>query len=562
MINNKIIKEVIDMNSLNIDAQNNRLDMKVNIDESIFQRILEKISSSDLYKNDFFVSSFYHNIYHIQRVMLFSEIIAQNEEVSEKDLKLLLLAAALHDSGKNKDRKDFEHGKNSAKIAKEYLLNNISNISEEDIKIIQIAIEYHTIQEKERGKVNIIELEKLCQKYNISMTNFERVKIISSILKDADALDRTRFNKENSLDTETLRTCTAKNQSMIYFAKKVNQKFALAILNSNYKYDKLIDNDATKTLNVVRKKFFEENNEVTKKEKFFNVKIVEQIFKDSLLEKANYENKETIRYRNCGCLYIGGTGEMFLCKDKSGMDYIFKPSYRKNTDIYQPYRAEAQVIASKLQECISPQTAVRCEHCEINGKKGTIQPKIELDEIKTKSITEYFFNDAKLDENIIRQFMKEYVVDFCLCNYDATFRNFIVDINGNLRGVDKEQSFKYIINKEEEEKSIDFLLENNPNQKYGARPPIYGKIFNDIISGKISISVLEELKETITKLNSISDEEYMEIFKTYVDSLDVEPKKEDLILKNILLRKRKISDIFKVLKIRLHKKDQNKEKQL
>lgn len=86
--------------------------------------------------------------------MLFLQIIAQNECISEKDWKLLLLATALHNSGKIRDRKDFEHGKNSAKIAKRYLLNNISSISEEEIKIIQIAIEYHTVQEK--GKLNIV----------------------------------------------------------------------------------------------------------------------------------------------------------------------------------------------------------------------------------------------------------------------------------------------------------------------------------------------------------------------------------------------------------------------
>ncbi len=155
------------MNFVNIDLQknNNKLDMKVDMNSSVFQRILDKISNSDLYKNEFFTSSFQHNIYHIQRVMFFSQIIAQNEGISEKDLKLLLLAAALHDSGKTRDRRDGEHGKNSAEIAGEYLQNNINSISKEDIKIIQIAIEYHTIREDEKGKINVTELKELCQKY-------------------------------------------------------------------------------------------------------------------------------------------------------------------------------------------------------------------------------------------------------------------------------------------------------------------------------------------------------------------------------------------------------------
>ena len=547
------------MNFVNTDLQknNNKLDIKVDMDGSVFQRILDMISNSDLYKKDFFTSSFQHNIYHIQRVMLFSQIIAQNEGISEKNFTLLLLAAALHDSGRTRDRKDFEHGKNSAEIAKEYIQNNINSISEEDVKIIQIAIEYHTTQEKEKGRINITELKELCQKYNVSMANLERIEIISSILKDADALDRTRFDTQNTLNTDSLRTSTARNKFLIDFAKKVNQEFARTILNSNYNYENLVENDAVKTLGIARKKFFEENNGVAKKERLFPVSVVKRIFEDVLLERTKYRRQGEIQYINCGRLYIGGTGDMFLCKDKLGKNYIFKPAYRKNTDIYQPYRAEVQVLASELQEKISPQTAVKCEHCEIEGKKGTIQRKIKLDETKTKGISEYFFNDSKLEEKLIRQFMREYVVDFCLCNYDATFRNFIVDMNGNLRGVDKEQSFKYIRNESEEDQNIDFFMRKNPNEKYGAKPPIYGKIFNDIISRNINISVLEELRDAITKLNAIPNEEYMKKMEPYINSLTIDSKQKCLIYSNILSRKRNINKIFDVLKIKLYEKVKN-----
>ena len=555
------------MNFVNTDLQknNNKLDMKVDMNSSVFQRILDKISNSDLYKNEFFTSSFQHNIYHIQRVMFFSQIIAQNEGISEKDLKLLLLAAALHDSGKTRDRRDGEHGKNSAEIAGEYLQNNINSISKEDIKIIQIAIEYHTIREDEKGRINVTELKELCQKYNVSMANLERIEIISSILKDADALDRTRFDTQNTLNIDSLRTNTARNKFLIDFAKKVNQEFARTILNSNYNYENLVENDAVKTLGIARKKFFEENNGVAKKERLFPVSVVKRIFTDVLFGRTNYRRQGEIQYINCGKLYIGGTGDMFLCKDKLGMNYIFKPAYRKNTDIYQPYRAEVQVLASELQERISPKTAVKCEHCEIEGKKGTIQPKIELDEIKTKNISDYFIKDGKVDEKIIRQFMREYVVDFCLCNYDSTFRNFIVDVNGNLRGVDKEQSFKYIRNDNEEEQDIDFFMEKNPNEKYGAKPPIYGKIFNDIINENINISVLEELKDAIGELNAISNEEYMKKIEPYINSLNIDLKQESLIYSNILSRKRNINNVFEVLKIKLYEKvktDKNNELEL
>lgn len=37
----------------------------------------------------------------------------------------------------------------------------------------------------------------------------------------------------------------------------------------------------------------------------------------------------------------------------------------------------------------------------------------------------------------------------------------------------KEQSLKYIINNSEEERNMDFFGEQNPNEKYGAKPPIF-----------------------------------------------------------------------------------------
>lgn len=55
------------MSFLNNDLQkeNNQLNMKVNMNDSAFQKIFDKISNEDLYKKEFFLSSFQHNIYHI-----------------------------------------------------------------------------------------------------------------------------------------------------------------------------------------------------------------------------------------------------------------------------------------------------------------------------------------------------------------------------------------------------------------------------------------------------------------------------------------------------------------
>lgn len=53
------------MSSLNADLSkvNYQIDMKVNMEQSIFQRIFDIISNSDLYKSQFFISSFQHISY-------------------------------------------------------------------------------------------------------------------------------------------------------------------------------------------------------------------------------------------------------------------------------------------------------------------------------------------------------------------------------------------------------------------------------------------------------------------------------------------------------------------
>ena len=97
-------------------------------------------------------------------------------------------------------------------------------------------------------------------------------------------------------------------------------------------------------------------------------------------------------------------------------------------------------------------------------------------------------------------------------------------------------------------------MKKNPNEKYGAKPPIYGKIFNDIINRNINISVLEELRDAITELNAIPNEEYMKKIEPYINSLNIDSKQKCLIYSNILSRKRNINKIFDVLKIKLYEK--------
>lgn len=247
----------------------------------------------------------------------------------------------------------------------------------------------------------------------------------------------------------------------------------------------------------------------------------------------------------CGQIYLGGTGEMHLCKDSLGQEYLFKPALSKSAREYEPFRADVQIAASKLQQIISPDTSVRCELVEINELKGTIQPKVKIDEEKTDSLRNYYFGKGTLDENIARQFMREYVVDYCLINYDSHYRNFIVDDKGNLRGVDKEQSLKHI---NDEEINGDIRFDKyNPNARFGEVPPIYGKIFADIEDGKLSPQILEEVKIGIERIRKIPRSEYIDIFTPYAESLGYKDIKLAIFYDQIMDRLDSLSEVEKMI---------------
>lgn len=267
-----------------------------------FLNTFDAISESNFYKGLTLELGYQHKIGHIQKVMLFSKIIAQNEGLDKQQTKILLASVAFHDSGRTKDRDNGEHGKTSAEIAGEYFKNNYNNpygITQNEIAIVQTAIAYHVIIEKTPGQIDEKELEKLCFEYGVyNLKDFKNIKKISAILKDADALDRLRFSSKLSstlnLDSKLLRTNTAKKQFIIEFARKINQAYAGYILRENYPNESVIENDNAKTLQALRHNYRIKNGGIRKEEKEIPTKMVKTLFIYGLqslkIEENNYMN--------------------------------------------------------------------------------------------------------------------------------------------------------------------------------------------------------------------------------------------------------------------------------
>lgn len=182
-----------------------------------------------------------HSIEHIERVTLFSGILAEMECIDEESRTSLLAAAAFHDSGRAGRDGNAEHAEASAIQVKKYLEENPDNpfgITRTNIGIIQTAIHYHEHAEKNIGHIDEEMVEKLAKGYNVKEKDFQRTKKICELLKDADALDRCRFANRAALNPEFLRSKAARTTGMINFARNINNEMAQYALINVYGKEK------------------------------------------------------------------------------------------------------------------------------------------------------------------------------------------------------------------------------------------------------------------------------------------------------------------------------------
>ena len=121
-----------------------------------------------------------HGQGHIERTLLFGALIAQNEGLSEKDTRMVLLCCSYHDIGRVDDHYDLEHGKRSAeKIGASAELSALFD----DCAVAQAAIAAHAVPDAQ--------MEEMKTAYG--NTDYERYFLIARCLKDADNLDRVRI---------------------------------------------------------------------------------------------------------------------------------------------------------------------------------------------------------------------------------------------------------------------------------------------------------------------------------------------------------------------------------
>lgn len=160
-----------------------------------------------------------HGQRHIKNVLLYSTLIGQSVVQDKHDLDLIMLSAKYHDIGRKTDAYE-EHAEASAKIAIEKLKDKCSP---EDLSIISTIIEFH---ETPRNVANVDELfVAMARKNGITDDQIPKVRQMAEVLKDADALDRTRFINKARLNPEFLQYGVSKQ--LIKFASSLQETYAI-----------------------------------------------------------------------------------------------------------------------------------------------------------------------------------------------------------------------------------------------------------------------------------------------------------------------------------------------
>lgn len=223
-----------------------------------------------------------HSKRHIQDVVLFSYMIANREnKLDDECKKLLLEAAKYHDSGRAEDfhngrRADAndEHARYSTMVARKYLRSQ--GIEESKIAMINVAILYHEHKEKNKNEFDEKEFRKMCSYYGVKEEEINNTRLMCKYLKDADALDRTRFRGKATLNPRYLRTNTARE--LIGFARKINERYIeLDRQNETKSVVHIIDEDELK----------ENNEKVSGKERREATDVINEIVKNKEKEEKS-----------------------------------------------------------------------------------------------------------------------------------------------------------------------------------------------------------------------------------------------------------------------------------
>ena len=173
-----------------------------------------KVVVKNIQKN-YLYSSHFHGLYHSEKVLLFALVIAKSLDLNELEKEILIDAAIYHGCGSGDDNEDTIHGYASAIkigkiVGKKEIYQKTSNLN-----ILKCLCDSHSLSDNK--------FDQIVKDYEIEdVTSFRK---LYNILKDADALDRTRFRKTASSALKTAFLRLPYSKDLVEFGYKVNEYY-------------------------------------------------------------------------------------------------------------------------------------------------------------------------------------------------------------------------------------------------------------------------------------------------------------------------------------------------
>lgn len=225
--------------------------------------------------------------------------------------------------------------------------------------------------------------------------------------------------------------------------------------------------------------------------------------------------------------HLGGNKDKYFYKDSLGNTFLFKPSEN------DPIRAAAGEMSSNLASIIfsddglSAYVPVKSTKTAAHGL-GSIQPfqadvKTDLSKINLNS----------LSKDQLRQMIRERVFDWATSNHDSKADQFLVMNDGSIKGVDKEQAYKFV---GKDQLSLDYA----PNE----HAPVYNDLFKRYTAKSLDLDLNDALSY-IEKIENTSDDDWVKIVAPYIDVAAVhEGADPDALKSKILARKNSMRKDF------------------
>ena len=252
--------------------------------------------------------------------------------------------------------------------------------------------------------------------------------------------------------------------------------------------------------------------------------------RNPLREEGMTFQRDGQEFQNQGRIFLGGTKAMNLFTDQAGKRWLCKEAVTC-VGTYKPMGALVTEAASKLQAKISPQSAIRdfAQRGADDRVLGSLQEQIDVKQGAFDLFKWQADTSKPLPAHLPDQILREHVTDWLLCNFDTKGENFLEDANGTLRGIDKEQALSFLDDKRAQHMSYEFSP--NPNKT------LYNTVFELYAQGKMDLD-LGQVDGYIRRVESITDEDYLDLFRSVVKAKCKEdPAKMKQMENKILARK-------------------------